>query len=120
MALGNPTSAQRTAHDVISTSAIDLHSRLVASFDSRIDGGWRNDEDKGDAPRLTLDASAVAVPDCAATCPPASLISGELGRAISDVTVVFPSPPDGLDKFPDFHSGERSEYVALTARQLRA
>ena len=101
-------------------SAIDFHSRLVASFDSRIDGGWRNFEHKGDAPRLTLNASAVAVPDCAATCSPAFLISGELGRAISDATVIFPSPPVGLDKFPDFHSGERSEYVAFTVRQLRA
>ena len=48
------------------------------------------------------------------------MISGELGRAISDATVVFPSPPNGLDTFSDFHSGECSEYVALTARQLRA
>ena len=101
MVLGNPTSAQRVAHDVIIASAIDFHSRLVASFDARVDGGWRNFEDRGDAPRLTLNASAVAVPDCAATCSPASLICGELGRAISDATVIFPSPPAGLDKFSD-------------------
>ena len=52
LALGIPTAAQRTAHDVIITSAIDLHSRLVASFDSRIDGCLSNFEDKGDARAL--------------------------------------------------------------------
>ena len=100
MALGSPSSAQRAAHDVIIAAAIDFHSRLVASFDSRVDGGWRNCEDKGDAPRLTLIVAAVAVPDCAATCTPATLINGELGRTISDATAVFPSPPDGLDHLP--------------------
>ena len=48
------------------------------------------------------------------------MICGELGRAISDATVIFPSPAFGLDKFSEFYSGERSEYVALTVRQLRA
>ena len=100
MALGSPSSAQRAAHDVVIAAAIDFHSRLVASFDSCVDGGWRNFEDKDDAPRLTLIASAVAVPDCAATCTPATFINGELGRAISVATVVFPSPPDGFDIFP--------------------
>ena len=32
----------------------------------------------------------------------------------------FPNPPSGLDCFPGFHSGKRSKYVALTARQLKA
>ena len=100
MSLGNPSSAQRAAHDLIIAAALGFHSRLVASFDSRVDGGWRNFEDKGDAPRLTLDASSVAIPDCAATCTPAALIEGELGRVITDATLIFPSPPDGLEKFP--------------------
>ena len=53
LAFGIPTSAQRAAHDVIIAAAIDFHSRLVGSFDSRVAGGWCNFEDKGDAPALT-------------------------------------------------------------------
>ena len=91
------SSAQRAAHAVVIAAALELHSRLVASFDSRVDGGWRDFEDKGEAPRLNLVASAVAVPDCAATCDPALLIRGELGSAISDAETVFPCTRPGLD-----------------------
>ena len=120
VAVGNTTAAQRAANGVVVAAALDLHSRLVVSFDSRVDGEWRNFEDKGEAPCLKLIASAVAVPDCAATCDPASLIRGELGSAISDAKTIFPCPPPGLDSFPTFHSGSRWEYMALTVRQLRA
>ena len=75
---GRPTSAQCAAYDVILDAALDFHSRLRASFDSRVDGAWSDCEDKGEAPRLKLVASAVAVPDCVATCNPASLIRREL------------------------------------------
>ena len=75
-------------------------------------------EDKGAAPRLDLIADAVAVPDCAATCDPATLIRGSLGASIRNVRTIFPNPPGGLGRFPGFHSGERKEYVALTVRQL--
>ena len=92
IALGGITSAQRTAHDVIIAAALDFHRRLVASFESRVPGGWSDFENKGEAPRLNLIASAVAVPDCAATCDPSMLIRGELGSAISNATSVFPSP----------------------------
>ena len=33
---------------------------------------------------------------------------------------VFPAPPPGLERFSGFYAGERSEYVGLTVRQLRA
>lgn len=112
-AFDKTTAAQRAAHDVMVAAALDLHSRLVDSFDSRVDGGCSNFENKGPAPRLDLVDTAVAVPDCAATCDPASLIRGvwahqfcvrgwfSLGRRqVSSVS-------------PD-------EYVALTVRQLEA
>ena len=120
IALGGLNSAQRTAHEVIIAAALDVHRRLVASFESRVIGGWSDFEDKGEAPRLNLIALAVAVPDCAASCDPLTLIRGELGSAISNASSVFPSPPPGLDQFPTFHSGDRCEYVALAERQLRA
>ena len=99
VALGGITSAQRAAHDVIIVAALDFHRRLVASFESRVVGGWSDFEDKGEAPRLKLIASAVAVPDCATTCDPATLICWELGSAISDANSIFPLPPPGLDQF---------------------
>ena len=74
----------------------------------------------GAAPRLELIADAVAVLDCAATCNTATLIRGSLGFSIRDARTIFPYLPGGLDSFPGFHSGERKEYIALTARQLRA
>ena len=116
----NITAAQQAAHEVILATALDFHSRLVDYFGSRVAGRWRTFEDKGEAPRLNLIASAVAVPDCAATCTPATLIGGELGFAFWDAGFIFPSPPLGLDQFPNFHSGERSEYVSLTVCQLKA
>ena len=82
--------------------------------------GWGFFEDKGAEPRLEFVAGAVAVPDCAATCNPADLIGGELGRCIRDASVIFADAPPGLDRFPGFYSGPRCEYVQLTARQLKA
>ena len=120
ISIGTVTAAQGAAHGVIVKAALDLHARLVASFESRDNRGWRVFEEKGEAPRLNLIASAVAVPDCAATCNPAALLSGDLKGAIIDASTIFPTPPAGLDQFPGFYSGDRFEYVALTVRQLRA
>ena len=89
LVVGRPTSAQCAAHYVILNAALDLHLRLCAPFDYRVYGGWADFEDKSEAPRLKLVASAVAVPDCAATCDPASLIRVELSFAISDATTIF-------------------------------
>ena len=117
---GKITTAQSCAHKVIVTAGLELHGRLRGDVESRSRRGWRFFEDKGAEPRLELVASAVAVPDCAATCDPAELIGGKLGRSIQDASVMFADAPTGLDRFPGFYSGPRSEYIELTARQLKA
>ena len=115
-ATGKITAAQRCAHDVIVSAGLELHSRLRSDVGARSGRGWSFFEDKGAQPRLELVASAVAVPDCAATCNPADLIGGELGRCIRDASVIFADAPPGLDRFPGFYSGPRCEYVELTDR----
>ena len=120
VSVGNLTEAQRTAHCVILAAAELLFERMVDGVDDRLSNGWHAFEQKGEAPRLDLIASAVAVPECAATCSPSSLINGPLGSAIQDVDCVFPRPPPGLNHFPGFYSGDRKEYIHLTVRQLKA
>jgi len=88
-ATGKITAAQRCAHGVIVSAGLELHGRLRSDVEARFGRGWGFFEAKGAEPRLELVASAVAVPDCAATCNPSDLIGGELGRCIRDASVIF-------------------------------
>ena len=118
--IGNLTAAQAAAHEVIVAAALAFAERLDHAEYERGDDGWNHFEQGADAPRLELIAAAVAVPDCAATCDPVELVRPDLGRRIASVDEIFPNPPAGLNTFSGFHGGQRREYVALTARQLRA
>ena len=114
-----PTAAQVEAHRVIIEAASALHTHLTTSLGNRESLGWNAFEAAGSAPPLALDAGCVSVPTCAGTCDPRLLITGALLNSISDASVIFPNPPPGLDRFAGFYSGPRSEYIALTVRQLR-
>ena len=50
ISIGKATAAQDAAHGVIAKAGLDLHARLVASFESRDNRGWRVFEEKGAAP----------------------------------------------------------------------
>ena len=99
LAIGNLTVAQDTAHGVIMTATMFLHTRLVEGIADRATEGWMSFERKGEAPRLDLLADAVAVPDCAGTCCPSTIIGGDVGGQIGSVDAIFPNPPPGLDLF---------------------
>ena len=120
MSIGRMTAARREAHAVILSSAAFHRDRLADGIGTRTNEGWHSFEKKGEAPRLDLVADSGAIPDCAATCFSSDVIQGCYARAIDDVGVIFPNPPPGLDRFPGFYSGERAQYILLTARQLRA
>ncbi len=110
---------QLAALNSVVTSALELHAHLVQSFPDRDAGGWSHFERGATAAPLRLDAAAVAVPDCAGTCNPTAFVAPEAARRFSSASSVFPSPPDGLDRFSGFYAGERQAYVDLTVRQLR-
>ena len=117
---GPRTAAQAQAHKVIIDRAIELHQRLAESVGDRTGAGWDHYEAGGSASGLQLKADIVAVPDCAGRCDPRDIISGGLRDSIMNASTIFPAAPQGLEHFSGFRSGPRSEYVALTVRQIRA
>ena len=114
LSLGNKTAAQDAAHHVILRATVQLHGRLATAAIACGDGGWGYFEQGALGARLDLCASAVSVPDCAATCNPGKLIKTDLRKRIVDASTIFPDPPAGLANFPGFHSGPRAEYILLT------
>ena len=112
--------AQSEALRQIVSAAAGLQQRLAAAFADRLVGGWDHFEAGATAPRTELSAVAVDVPACAGTCDPRRLLPSSAARRISNVSSVFPSPPNGLNRFSSFYAGSRAEYILLTARQLRA
>ena len=113
--LRKPTVAQHTAHDIIVCAAIDLHGRLASASDARQGTGRARFERDPDSERLALAADRAAVPDCAATCNPAEIVPGPLASIILESINMFPCPPDGLDAFYGFSSGNRSAHGAAVA-----
>ena len=97
LAIRELTAAQLEAHSVIIARATDLHARLMGSIDSRANSGWGHYEQGGTAPAVRLDASIVAVPDCAGLCDPRDVVSDPVLSFIRDSTTIFPSVPAGLE-----------------------
>ncbi len=110
---------QLAALDSVVASAVELHAHLGQSLPERGAAGWSHFERGATVAPLHLNATAVAVPDCAGTCNPSAFVAPEAARRFSSASSVFPSPPVGLDRFSGFYAGERQAYVDLTVRQLR-
>ncbi len=58
--------------------------------------------------------------DRAGTCDPSRIVSPEVAAVLGSVDAVFPNPTPGLERFPGFYAGPRSDYVQLCVRQLCA
>ena len=114
------TAAQCEALRIIVTAAIALAERLSSVGRREAEHTWSSFEAGGISARLDLDAELVGVPDVAGTCDPLSLVPSDTASCFASAASVFPCTTDGLDRFPGFYAGARSEYVKLTIAQLRA
>ena len=68
---------QLAALDSVVASAVELHAHLGQSLPERGAAGWSHFERGATVAPLHLNATAVAVPDCAGTCNPSAFVAPE-------------------------------------------
>ncbi|CAE7221587.1 unnamed protein product [Symbiodinium natans] len=115
-------SAQTDVHKRIVSRSLDFLARMDSAQAGRWEQflpDWVAGVSSPNGPGcIDLKADMVDNLESAGRCDPSLSLADNIREVVETAASMFPSPPDGLDRFPAFSTGSRVEYVQHVRNQL--